>query len=40
MARYRGNAVDATVAAVLCGGAVQAHSAGIGGGALIVFYNR
>ncbi|XP_070184038.1 glutathione hydrolase 1 proenzyme-like [Littorina saxatilis] len=39
MARHQGNVVDATVATVICNGVLNAHSAGIGGGALFVFYN-
>ena len=40
MARHKGNVADATVATVICDGVMNTHSAGIGGGALIVHYNR
>ena len=40
MARHLGNVVDATVATVICDGVMNAHSAGIGGGAFFVYYDR
>ncbi|KAL8577143.1 hypothetical protein ACOMHN_052445 [Nucella lapillus] len=40
MGRHQGNAVDAAVATVLCGGVLNGHSSGIGGGSFIVVYNR
>lgn len=38
--KRNGSAVDAAVASLFCLGVVNMHSAGIGGGAVMVVYNR
>ncbi|XP_059155209.1 glutathione hydrolase 1 proenzyme-like isoform X1 [Physella acuta] len=40
LGRKRGNAIDATVAALLATGVLSAHSAGIGGGSFFVIYHK
>lgn len=40
MARQRGHVVDATVATRFCESIMNAHNAGIGGGAFFVYYDR
>lgn len=35
-----GSAADAVIAAALCAGAIHPYSSGLGGGALIMYYNR
>ena len=38
--RKNGTAVDAAIASLFCIGVINMHSAGIGGGAVMVVYNR
>lgn len=40
LGRKRGNAIDATVAALIATGVLSAHSAGIGGGSFFVIYHK
>ncbi|XP_005105282.1 glutathione hydrolase 1 proenzyme [Aplysia californica] len=40
LARLRGNAMDATVAALFCTGLLSAHSSGIGGGSFYTIYHK
>ena len=38
--RRNGSAVDAAIASLFCIGVINMHSAGIGGGAVMVVYNK
>ena len=38
--RKNGSAIDAAIASLFCIGVINMHSAGVGGGAVMVVYNR